>query len=79
MAVYDLLGREVAVLVDGRREGGTYRVQFDGGGLSSGVYLYRIMISSPGGSIHSIPAERREAGSADPGEVSETRRLVLTR
>jgi dienelactone hydrolase len=41
--VYDLLGREVALLVDERKQPGTYEVQFDGSGLSSGAYLCRLM------------------------------------
>jgi hypothetical protein len=40
--VYDLLGREVAVLFEGVRQPGSYTARFDGTGLSSGVYLYRL-------------------------------------
>jgi hypothetical protein len=40
--VYDLLGREVAVLMDERKEPGKYQVEFDGTKLSSGVYIYRL-------------------------------------
>ncbi len=42
LCVYDLLGRELAVLVDGRMEPGSHAVRFDGSGLASGVYLYRL-------------------------------------
>ncbi len=42
LVVYDLLGREVAVLVSERKDPGRYRVEFDAAGLSSGVYLYRL-------------------------------------
>jgi len=42
LVVYDLLGREVAVLVNEKKEPGRYEVQFDGSGLSSGVYFYRL-------------------------------------
>jgi hypothetical protein len=42
LGVYDLLGREVAVLVDEPRSAGSYTVQFDGSGVSSGVYLVRL-------------------------------------
>lgn len=42
LAVYDLLGREAAVLVNERQIPGTYQVSFDASGLSSGVYLYRL-------------------------------------
>jgi M6 family metalloprotease-like protein len=42
LRVYDLLGREVSVLVDGQMEPGRHAVRFDGTGLASGVYLYRL-------------------------------------
>ncbi len=42
LAVYDLLGREVAVLVDGMMPAGEHTAAFDAAGLSSGVYVYRL-------------------------------------
>jgi len=42
LLVYDLLGREVAVLVNERKAPGTYEVQFDASALASGVYLSRL-------------------------------------
>jgi hypothetical protein len=42
IAVYDLLGREVAVLVDERKQAGDFEVQFDGKELPSGMYFYRM-------------------------------------
>lgn len=49
LVVYDLLGRQVRVLVDGTRQAGTHEVQFDGGTLPSGQYLYRL--DTPQGSF----------------------------
>ncbi len=46
LAVYDLTGREVARLVNGRREAGYYRVVFDASRLPSGIYLYRLQAGS---------------------------------
>jgi hypothetical protein len=46
LSVYDLYGRQVAVLVDGVEESGYHRVQFSGGDLSSGVYFYRLHAGS---------------------------------
>ena len=42
LAVYDQLGRRVALLVNGRRSNGSHQVTFDASGLSSGVYFYRL-------------------------------------
>jgi len=42
LAVYDLLGRQVATLVNARRDAGYHTVSFDAGHLASGVYIYRI-------------------------------------
>jgi hypothetical protein len=42
LAVYDILGREVAVLVNERKAPGSYTARFDASGLASGVYLYRL-------------------------------------
>jgi hypothetical protein len=42
LAVYDVLGREVTVLVNERESLGSYEVKFDAAGLASGVYCYRL-------------------------------------
>jgi hypothetical protein len=42
LAVYDLLGREIAVLIDDELNAGTYAQVFDAAALASGVYLYRL-------------------------------------
>jgi hypothetical protein len=42
LKVYDMLGREVATLVNERTPPGEYSVGFDAGKLSSGVYMYRL-------------------------------------
>ncbi len=42
LAVYDMLGRQVAVLVDEKKAPARYLVKFDGTHLSSGMYLCRM-------------------------------------
>src|SRR5690606_33584402 len=46
LAVYDVLGREVAVLVDARQEAGVHRATFDASGLAAGTYVYRLVVGS---------------------------------
>jgi hypothetical protein len=65
LRVYDVLGREVAMLVNGFTPAGRHSVAFDGSGLPSGVYYYRLeSVAQPG------------AGS---GAFVTTRKLVLLR
>ena len=42
ISVFDMLGREVAILINDHLNAGVYTTVFDGKGLSSGVYIYRI-------------------------------------
>ncbi len=46
LAVYDVLGREVAVLANGGYPAGRYSFTFDGANLASGVYFYRLTAGS---------------------------------
>jgi hypothetical protein len=46
LKIYDVLGREVATLLENIAfEDGTQDISFDGGGLSSGIYFYRVLIN----------------------------------
>jgi photosystem II stability/assembly factor-like uncharacterized protein len=42
LKVYNEIGKEVAVLVDGVRNAGSYEVKFDAATLSSGIYFYKL-------------------------------------
>jgi beta-1,2-mannobiose phosphorylase / 1,2-beta-oligomannan phosphorylase len=72
LSVYDLLGREVAVLVNERKAPGTYEVKFDAGqpggqasGLPSGVYFYRLQARQTDGEL--------------TGNFVETKKMVVTK
>lgn len=49
LSVYDLLGREVALLMNEWMEAGMHAVRFNGAGLASGLYLARL---SDGNAVH---------------------------
>ena len=48
LVIYDMTGREVKTLVNERRTAGYYTISFDGSGLASGIYLYRIYVKTDG-------------------------------
>jgi hypothetical protein len=65
LTVHDLLGREVATLLEGFKEAGRYEVRFDGTGLSSGIYVCRLTVGDQ---------------SSRPGQLHiQTRKMVLLR
>ena len=45
VTVFDVLGREVAMVKNEVKGPGTYTVEFDGSNLASGVYFYRLRAS----------------------------------
>jgi hypothetical protein len=67
LKVYDLLGREVATLVNGEKQTGYYETEFDGSNLPSGVYFYQLRVS----------ALQSKDGKAH--EYVETRKMILMR
>lgn len=46
LKVYDVLGREIATLVNETKAPGNYEIKFNGAGLASGIYFYRIQAGS---------------------------------
>ncbi|MEJ5263419.1 MAG: T9SS type A sorting domain-containing protein, partial [Ignavibacterium sp.] len=46
LKVYDVLGNEVATLVNEEKPAGSYEVDFDGSSLSSGIYFYKLSAGS---------------------------------
>lgn len=52
VTVFDVLGREVAVLADGLQEAGTQTLSWDASRLASGLYFYRVVAEGQGGKRH---------------------------
>jgi probable HAF family extracellular repeat protein len=46
LKVYDVLGNEVALLVNEELSAGLYEVEFSSNGLSSGIYFYKLQVDS---------------------------------
>ena len=44
LKVYDILGREVATLVNEQKAAGNYEVKFDASDMASGIYLYKLQV-----------------------------------
>lgn len=42
LTVYNIVGQKIATLVNSKQTAGIYTVQFDGAGLASGVYFYKL-------------------------------------
>ena len=63
LKVYNLLGKEVAVLVNEKLSPGIYKETFNGSNFASGVYFYRLVVSS------SNPMEA--------GDFSDVKRMIL--
>jgi hypothetical protein len=42
LGIYDILGREIKILVNEIKQPGYYEINFDAGNLPSGVYIYRL-------------------------------------
>ena len=51
LKVFDIIGREVATLVDEQKEAGYYSISFDGSKLASGIYFVRLVAQSGEGKL----------------------------
>jgi photosystem II stability/assembly factor-like uncharacterized protein len=70
LKVYDILGNEVATLVNKEKPAGEYQVELDGTGLPSGVYFYQLRV---GGPETSLPTVQTDSGQA----FMQTRKMIL--
>jgi hypothetical protein len=70
LKVYDILGNEIATLVNEDKPAGKYEVTFDASGLTSGIYFYTLRTGNT--SIGSLDGQA--------GQVfSETKKMILLR
>ena len=71
LSVHDMLGREVRLLVRGRIPAGTHTVEFNGAGLASGAYAYRLSVRIPG------PVGGKGSGTGIGTQVQSRTMLLL--
>ena len=63
LKVYDILGNEIATLINEDKAPGSYEIEFDGAGLTSGMYFYNLKVGN---------------FSTGSGQVySETKKMIL--
>ena len=67
LKVYDVLGNEVATLVNEEKLAGNFTVRFNTANLPSGVYFYQLLVSA-------LQSKDGKAGS-----FTETKKMVLLR
>ncbi len=60
LKVYDMLGREVMTLVNGKQEAGAYNFTLNATGLASGIYFYRLQASATNGASSSNFVETKK-------------------
>jgi hypothetical protein len=65
LVVFDLVGREVATLANGRYPGGRYEFKFNASNLTSGVYLCRLLA--------------RPEAAGGTAEIARTQKMLLVR
>jgi len=70
LKVYNLLGELVMTLFEGFKQQGNYTAIFDANGLSSGIYIYRMMAENPESGL--------PAGKAGSGQIfTDTKKTIL--
>ncbi len=65
LKIYDILGNEVATLINEEKLPGEYRVSFNASGLSSGIYFYKLRVGN--------------SSTGSKQVLSETKKMILLR
>ena len=42
LSVYNIIGQEIAILVNEEKEAGAYSIEFNAASLTSGIYIYKL-------------------------------------
>jgi hypothetical protein len=60
LKIYDVLGREVSVLVNENLSAGKYEVDWNAESFSGGVYYYKIIVCDPSSNVEQSFTETRK-------------------
>jgi hypothetical protein len=71
LKVYDVLGQEVAALLDEERPAGSHTAAFDASRLSSGVYMYKLAARPTNG------GQARQADGGQAGSFVDAKRMII--
>jgi C1A family cysteine protease len=58
LSVFDITGREVTILVNQNQSAGSYQIKFNGSGLPSGMYIYRLSAKSSTGEENCLETKK---------------------
>ena len=71
LSIFNLLGQKVTTLVNKKQQAGSYQVEWDASGFTSGVYLYKLQIKdSPLAGVRFHQKKRHETGLPLCGTLS---------
>jgi hypothetical protein len=75
LSIFNALGQQVAELVNREQEAGNHKISFNGSGLSSGIYFYRMSVS-PAATWDLVPTK---VWDGQTGVFTKTKKFVLVK
>ncbi len=69
LKIFNMLGEEIATVVNEALKPRSYETEFDGSNLASGVYFYRLVVNTPRPPVGGHPSQE--------GNYSETKKMIL--
>ena len=77
LVVYDVIGKEIKVLVNRYQQPGNYKVEFDGSKLSSGIYFYRLQVYSANSGAGALQGLFADKANSATGNFVQTKKMIV--